>query len=81
MATLDNKSQILQKAGYTYNFDREVYFNRRTKKVFSLEFIEDHSEGELKEHLDENKGAAGWRFYFNSEPSAGVKREIESVLE
>ena len=39
MGTLDTKSKILRDAGYVYSFDREVYFNRRTKKIFSLEFI------------------------------------------
>ena len=81
MATLDKKSQILEKAGYTYSFDREVYFNLRDKKVFSLEFVEDHSEAELQKYLKERKKGGEWRFYFNSPPSESVKHEIQSVLE
>ena len=60
---------------------RELYFNRRTKKAFSVEFVEDHSEDELQRHLSENKDGAEWRFYFNSPPSEAVKRELKSVLE
>jgi hypothetical protein len=80
MGTLDTKSKILRDAGYVYSFDREVYFNRRTKKIFSLEFIEDHNENEIQRCLSENKEGEEWRFYFNFDPSDSVKREIESVL-
>lgn len=81
MGTLDTKSKILQDAGYAYSFDRGVYFNRRTKKVFSVEFIEDHSDEELKRYFSESKDGEEWRFYFNSTPSEAVKRELQSVLE
>jgi len=81
MATLDTKSQILQDAGYIYSFDREVYFNRGTKKVFSVEFVEDHNEEELQRYFSENKDVMEWCFYFNSAPSEAVKRELQSVLE
>jgi len=80
MGTLDTKSKILRDAGYVYSFDREVYFNRRTKKIFSLEFIEDHNENEIQRCLSENKEGEDWHFYFNFDPSDSVKREIESVL-
>ena len=36
MRTLVTKQHILEGAGYVYNFDREIYFNRKTKKVFSM---------------------------------------------
>ena len=81
MGTLDTKSKILQDAGYVYSFDRAVYFNRITKKVFSVEFVEDHSEEELQRYFSENKDGAEWRFYFNSDPSEAVKRELQSVFE
>jgi len=81
MATLDNKSQILKKAGYAYSFDREIYFNRKTKKVFSVEFIEDHNENELQSRLNEKIDGDEWYFYFNSPPSEAVKSELKRVLD
>jgi hypothetical protein len=54
MARRDRKSEILRDAGYAYGFDREIYFNRVAKKVFSIEFVEDHSEEELKRCISEN---------------------------
>ena len=74
------KKEILRNANYRYNFDRDVYFNQVTKKAFSLEFVEDHAEEEITRKIEENTEGHGWRFYFNSEPSDGVKRVLESVL-
>ncbi len=80
MGTVASKSQILREGGYAYNFDRMVYFNPRTKKVFSVEFVEDHSEDQLQSCLSEQTNGAEWRFYFNSPPPGAVKRELENVL-
>jgi hypothetical protein len=77
---IDSKWQILQGAEYTYDFRRMVYLNRRTKKVFSFEFVEDHSEDELRRCINEHSDGAEWRFYFNSPPSPAVQRELENVL-
>jgi len=77
---IDSKWKILREAEYTYDFRRMVYLNRRTKKVFSFEFVEDHSESELQRCIDEPSNGAEWRFYFTSPPSASVQRELENVL-
>ena len=45
---LSEKQRLLDEAGYVYDFDRSVYFNRNVKKLFSVEYIEDHSEEELQ---------------------------------
>ena len=79
MKAVDTKSQILEDAGYAYGFDHAVYFNRKARKVFSVEFIEDHSEAELQERIREDTQGE-WRFYFNSPPAEAVKRELESVI-
>ncbi len=80
MGTLDKVEQILRQAGYVYSFDRMVYFNRKTKKVFSIEFIEDHNIDELQRLLNEQAAGEEWRFYFNSPPSNAVKAELEGIL-
>lgn len=82
MGILDTKSKILRDAGYVYSFDREVYFNRKTKKVFSVEFVEDSTVEELQNRLNEKKEGEEWHFYFSyGDPSDAVKHEIQSVLE
>jgi len=80
MGRVDRKEQILQQAGYAYSFDRMIYFNRKSKKAFSVEFVEDHSEEELQRSISEEAKGEHWHFYFNSPPSEGVKSELESVL-
>ncbi len=80
MAALATKTQILERAGYKYNFDREVYFNREAKKVFSVNFIEDKNEEQLEECIVNNTGETDWQFFFNSEPSKAVKQELKAVL-
>ena len=79
-AVRTEKEPILRANNYSYNFDRMVYYNRSARKAFSVEWLEDHSEAELQKYICEDTAGGEWRFYFNSEPSAAVKREIESVL-
>ena len=74
------KNRILERAGYRYNFDRAIYLNRRTKKAFSVEFVEDHSPVELQKCIDEESSGTEWRFFFNSPPSDAVKRELATAL-
>lgn len=80
MTKLARQRELLQHAGYAYSFDREVYYNHETRKVFSLEFIEDHSADELEECIGENTDGNNWRFYFNAAPSDSARHELESVL-
>jgi len=74
------KQDLLRQAGYDYNFERMVYFNRQAKKAFSIEFVDDHDESELATRITEDAGRSGWRFYFNSPPSDTVKQELERTL-
>ncbi len=80
MTTLATKSGILEDAGYVYNFDRQAYVNRRAKKIFSIEFVEDNPEEVIRQRIAESTRAGEWRFNFSAEPSDAVKRELESVL-
>ena len=75
-----SKTEILDEAGYAYSFDREMYINRKTKKAFSVEFVQDHSEEQIRKYILEHTGGLKWRFYFNSPPSETVKHELEGVL-
>jgi len=81
MTTLTTKTQLLEDAGYAYSFDREIYVNRKARKVFSLDFVEDHTEDVLAAKLGEPVPSTGkWHFYFNSAPSPGVERELSAIL-
>jgi hypothetical protein len=75
-----SKTEILGEAGYAYSFDRQMYLNRKTKKAFSVEFFQDHSEDLIRKYILEHTDGLEWRFYFNLPPSAAVKHERECVL-
>ena len=77
---LATKTQILEGAGYRYSFDREVYFNRQTKKAFSVEFVEGRSEDEIERLIRDDAPNTSWRFFFIKPPSAAVERELANVL-
>jgi len=74
------KKDILREANYVYNFDREMYFNRDTRKVFSAEFIADRAEDEIVQRISEPGSGNGWKFHSNSPLPDSVKQELESVL-
>jgi hypothetical protein len=80
MTTLATKQYLLDSAGYVYDFEREVYFNRTAKKIFSVDFLEDHEGPEIEQSINEKTDGREWRFYFNSPPPESVKREIASAL-
>jgi hypothetical protein len=77
---IDAKQQILDEAGFTYNFDRKIYVNRKTRKIFSVEFVEDNDEKALEHRIREHTDTKKWQFYFNDKPPEAVRREIEAVL-
>jgi hypothetical protein len=70
----------LDAGGYVYNFDREVYFNRSAKKIFSVDFLEEHDGAQIEQCIRESSDAREWRFYFNGAPSSSVKRQIVEAL-
>ena len=62
MTSLATKQHLLGSAGYIYNFDRQVYFNRLAKKIFSVDFIGDNDETVLEQSIREETGSREWRF-------------------
>jgi hypothetical protein len=81
LTTLDTKQHILDDAGFAYSIDRAVYFNRKSKKIFSVAFLEDQSEAEIERLIRDDTGDKEWKFYFTSgEPPESVRREVEASL-
>ena len=81
MPAVTTKTEILEAAGYRYNFTRMVYFNQTARKVFSVEAVEDNTEDWLQDRIAEENGDRGWCFYFNKRPSDAVRRELVNELE
>lgn len=77
---LDKKQHILDEAGFAYNFDRRVYFNRKSKKIFSVAFLKDKRDEEIKHLIQVDTGDKEWKFYFTSEPPESVRRAVEASI-
>ena len=75
-----SKTEILDEVGYAYSFDRGMYINRKAKKAFSVQFVQDHNATQIRKYIGEHTDGLEWRFYFNSPPSETVKHELECVL-
>jgi hypothetical protein len=81
LTTLAIKQHILDDAGFAYNIDHAVYFNRNSKKIISARFAKDHDEEVLESAIREDTGGKEWKFYFNTgEPPEEVRRQIEARL-
>jgi hypothetical protein len=81
MRTVTSKTHILEEAGYVFNFERGLYVNRAERKAFSVEFAEDHDEAEIEARITEPAPPSGeWCFYFNRQPSNGVRQQLSALL-
>jgi hypothetical protein len=76
MVTEERKKRILEDAGFAYSFDRLSYINRQARKVFSIEFVQDNDEAEIRARIGRPTPAGEWEFNFNSKPTDSVKREF-----
>jgi thermostable 8-oxoguanine DNA glycosylase len=74
------KNDILREANYRYDFDRDLFINRAAKKAFSIEFVDENTQEDLRRLIQENTNGGGWKFYFNVPPTEGAKRELERIL-
>jgi hypothetical protein len=75
------KTHLLDTAGYAYNFDRMMYINRKVKKAFSIEFVDDNPESEIASKIQESKCDDDWHFYTNLPMSEGTAKELKRVLQ
>ncbi len=67
----DRKEPLLKANGYVYNFDRMAYVNRVAKKAFSVEWVEEHTEDDLRRALDDPENDE-WQLYLTARPSQSV---------
>ncbi len=75
------KTQLLDSAGYAYNFDRMMYINRQAKKAFSIEYIDDEPVSKIESKIQEPNPKRDWLFYTNLQMSPGTEKELKRVLQ
>ncbi len=76
MSELTEREELVESSGYRYHFVLMHYVNRTARRVFSIEFVESHSREELQRLIIEAPTTTGWVFYFNEQPSDGMKRKL-----
>jgi hypothetical protein len=62
VSSLKDKILLLEKSGYKFIFDRDIYCNPRDRKCFSLEFVEDNPIEKIKKKCRNRKGNLAWFF-------------------
>lgn len=81
MPRQSEKTDLLDQAGYAYNFDRLMYINRIARKAFSYEYVDDNPKSVIESKIREGNGDDEWRFYTNLPMSEGTKKELKRVLQ
>jgi len=74
MANLEDygKETYLEKHGYTWDARVESYVNKNEWKLFSKDFIDDHSFDKILAGLNEEPSEGVWKFYINHESPTDV---------
>jgi hypothetical protein len=75
------KTNLLDSAGYVYNFERMMYINRQAKKAFSFEFIDDNPESVIASRIQEPNRKRDWLIYTSLQMSEGTRKELNRVLQ
>ena len=73
------KSDLLRSHGYEFSFERLSYVNRQARKVFSYEFVDDHSEAEIEACI-QRPSSPSWTFFFNDPPAEAMRPVLEAVF-
>lgn len=80
MSSENEKMNLLKKAEYRYHFDRDLYFNKRDKVVFSIEYIEDNDKNTLSENIKNKSSKNDWIFFTNEPISEEIKEQIKREI-
>lgn len=76
MTTANDKELILKTARYVYNFDRMAYYNRATRKAFTVEWVDDKDADDLRHALAEPNDSDSWKVYAEPLPPQSVINEF-----
>jgi hypothetical protein len=75
------KRQVLDAAGYEYELTHEMFVNWKARKIFSWEFVDEHTVEELSSCVNVDPSGPEWRYYFNTTPGPSAFRNLQDALE
>jgi len=76
-----DKESILKAARYVYNFDRMAYYNRATKKAFTVDWVDDKDVDDLRRALAEPNDSDGWKVYAEPQPPQSVINQFLAEID
>ncbi|KTD37593.1 hypothetical protein Lmor_0456 [Legionella moravica] len=77
---MKTKKEILNSNNFQYHFNRDIYYNKQSKKIFSTEIIQDNTEDWLVDKIQEKNNTGSWQIYFNGGCTLDMKKELISEL-
>lgn len=81
MGELKEKIDLLERKGFKYLFDRDIYCNPDMRKCFSLEFIEDSTSVDIEKKISTAiPKSGGLVFYFNRPLPPGLEEDIKKEV-
>lgn len=72
---LEGKIKILEKNGFKYLFDRDLFYNPNSRKCFSLEYVADNTTTVITKKIGEPPRKLGISYYFNNPPLSKEEQE------
>jgi len=78
---MEAKTETLNSNDFQYHFNRHIYYNQQSKKIFSAEIIEDNPEDWLVDKIQEKNNTGSWQIYLNDGCTFEMKNELISELD
>ncbi len=66
MSDSTDKEELLESSGYRYHFERMMYVNKTARRAFSVEFVDDKSQQDIQELIDDLPATNDWVFQLQS---------------
>ncbi|MEJ1966727.1 MAG: hypothetical protein WDO56_36360 [Gammaproteobacteria bacterium] len=70
------KADVLDDAGYLFDYIHGTYVNRSRKVIVSLQFTDDLSAEDLQARLAVARETADWQFLFLKPPSPYIRQKL-----
>ncbi len=70
------KADVLDAAGYAFDYLYGTYVNKPRRVVVSLKFTDDVSTEELEERLAQVPASGDWQFVFLEPPSTCIREKL-----
>ena len=74
------KIDLLENEGFVFSKKREIYIQRKTKKILSNIIVEDSSIEDLKKLISDKNTSGEYTFYFEYTLNDKIKQEIIEEL-